>query len=634
MEPARVRFGPFELDRRSGELSKFGRKLRLQDQPFQILVLLLDRPGDVITREELQQKLWPRDTFVDFDHGLNNAIKRLREALSDSAEKPRYVETLPRRGYRFVAALETVASQPGALPIATPAAQVAVVAGRSWRRPLIVGAVVLIAVLGTAAFIVRRRVPAAPVIHSIAVLPLDNLSGDPAQDYFADGITDALTTELAQVGSLRVISRTSAMQYKGVKKPLRQIGQELNVDAVVEGSVRRDKDRVWITAQLIDASRDRHLWAQSYEREVGDLPALQGEIASDLIHRTGSEVTPDEQARLSSRVATNPQAYDLYLRARLHAGLEDLDDNQAAIDLLERAVALDPRFAAAYAALSNAYRIRGSVLGRDQEESEEKASAAVEKALTLDPRLADGYVARGYLLWSLSNHYPHERAAQDYRYALSLNPNLAEAHHQLANVYNHVGMLDQGLKEAQEAVALDPLNTGARFRIGVNLLYQGRYEESLAAIRDSERFFPALWAFQTSFALFQLGKREEAAALLDEFQKKYPKDPGGILTSMQGLLAAAAGDPARAEERIRRAIKIGQGYQHFHHTAYVIASAYAVMNKPDQALKFLRIAADDGFPCYPLFEKDPDLDHLRKDPRFIRFMAELHAQWEHYKTAM
>jgi len=632
VEPARVRFGPFELDRNSGELSKFGHKLRLQDQPFQILCLLLERPGEVVTREELQQKLWPSDTFVDFDHGLNNAIKRLREVLHDSAEKPRYIETLPRRGYRFIAVLEPARQESEVVATVPPIKSGSWGTSRWWL--VCAAALLLLIGVGTALFLSRRRKPEAPTIRSVAVLPLENVSGDPAQDYFADGITDALTTELAQVSSLRVISRTSAMQYKNPKKALKQIAQELNVDAVVEGSVRRDGDRVWLAAQLIDAAADRHLWAKSYERGLPELTNLQTELARDVIHEVGSGVTSAEETRLSRRIEVNPQAYDLYLRARRFSGLENAEDNQAAIDLLEQSVALDPNSAPTHAALASAYRIKSTILSRNEKQWEEKALASVDRALTLDPNLADAYVARGNLLWTLSNHYPTEKAVQDYRTALRLNPNLSEAHQYLGNVYNHIGLLDRGLAEAQKAAALDPLNTGARFRIGVSLTYQSRYQEALTAFHDSQRFFPALWTFQTSFALFQLGRRDEAAARVNAYVAQSPKDPGGLLTSMQALLAAASGNQVRAEERIRKAIEIGEGYQHFHHTAYLISSSYALMNKPDQSLRYLRMAAEDGFPCYPLFEKDPNLNNLRHDPRFAQFMNDLRIQWEHYKATM
>ncbi len=269
-----------------------------------------------------------------------------------------------------------------------------------------------------------------------------------------------------------------------------------------------------------------------------------------------------------------------------------------------------------------------------EREWEEKAFTATERALKLDPDLAEAHVARGLLLWTHSNHFPHALAVQEFRRALDLNPNLDEAHHQLASVYNHIGLLDKAEEEIQKAVAINPGNTGARFRVGVNLLYQGKDEQALAAFRDSEKFNPGVWAYQTACALFHLGRREEAAARVAEALKNNPQDEGGALTSIQALLAASAGDDAAAEAKIKRAAELGKDFGHFHHTAYTIACAYALMNKPEPAVKWLQMAADDGFPCYPLFEHDPNLDHLRQDPRFIAFMAKLKEQWEHYKATL
>ncbi len=261
----------------------------------------------------------------------------------------------------------------------------------------------------------------------------------------------------------------------------------------------------------------------------------------------------------------------------------------------------------------------------------EKANAAVGRALVLDPNLAEGYVSRGYLLWSRANGWSHERAVADYRHALDLNPNLAEAHHQLANVYNHVGLLDKGGEEIKRAVALDPLNTGIRYRVGVNLLYQGKYEESIVELRDSKRFLPPFWAFQTSFALQHLGRRREAQEAVETFLRANPLDPGGSLTAIQALLAADAGDATLTERKIQEAIAKGRGYQHFHHIAYAVASAFALLDRHDQALHYLRLATDDGFPCYPLFEHDSNLDHLRNDPGFLSFLAEQRKQWEYFR---
>src|SRR6266571_5070832 len=295
-----VRFGIFELDANAGELRREGVKVRLQDQPLQILQILLQRPGEVVTREELQQKIWPSDTFVDFDHGINNAIKRLREALGDTAETPCYVETLPRRGYRFIGKIEYE----------------------------------------------------TPKFRSLAVLPLENLSHDPEQEYFAEGLTEALITTLAKIGELRVVSRTSAMLYKNVYKPLREIARELEVDAIVEGTVLRAGDRVRITAQLIDAAKETHLWAESYERDLRDVLALQAEVAQAIAREIRVKLTPVDQARFAEVRAVDPDAYEAYLRGRYHWNRRPSEFAKA-IQCFQEAIAKDSTYVAAYAGLAD-----------------------------------------------------------------------------------------------------------------------------------------------------------------------------------------------------------------------------------------------------------------------------------------
>ena len=649
----KARFGLYELDFRAGELLKNGRKIRLQDQPFQILVMLLEEPGGVVTREELRKRLWPTDTFVDFDHGLNNAINKLRDALNDSADAPRFIETLPRRGYRFIAeANGHVSTESRATGIAdsikageaasgvgleatvtakpSPAPSLHRV-GKFWIATASMG-VAAAAILGL--YLGRARLfgaNAAMKIQSVAVLPLENLSGDPSQEYFADGMTDALTTYLAQMRGIRVISRTSAMHYKGTKKALPEIAKELGVDAVVEGSASRSSGIIHVNAQLIYVPGDSHIWAHSYEGAISGLAAMESEIANEIARKIGTTTSLESGNRPSRAVSVNPEGYDLYLRSEPYYGLQSREDNDQAIRLLEKSVEIDPQFASALAALATAYRTRAFSVDINDPRWIEKANATVGRALVLDPNLAEGYVSRGYLLWSRANGWSVERAVSDYRHALELNPNLAEAHHQLANVYNHVGLLEKADEEIKRAIASDPLNTGIRFRVGINLLYQGKYDESLVELRDSERFLPPFWAFQTSFALQHLGRRQEAQKTVEKFLMTNPLDPGGSLTAMQAVLAANAGDAPLAEHKIQEAIAKGKGYQHFHHIAYAVASAYALLERHEQALHYLRLSADDGFPCYPLFAHDSNLNHLRTDPGFLSFLAEQKKQWEYFR---
>jgi len=628
-----ARFGVFEADLRSGELRKNGVRIRLQDQPFQVLAMLLERPGEVVSRDDLRQKLWPADTFVDFDDGLNTAIKKLRDALGDSAESPRFIETLPKRGYRFIAPVNgTHASEAAALPAVPAGASRA----KRWIQVSLLVAVVLVGV-GIGLNSMPKPAAAASAllpIRSIAVLPLENLSGDPSQEYLADGLTDALTTDLAEAGSLRVISRTSAMTYKGKRKPVQEIARELNVDAVVEGSVVRSGERVRVTAQLIHAATDQHLWAQSYERDVADLVALQDEIAQSVTREIQVQLSPQQRQRMARLRSLNPKAYDHYLLGKFYSNSQNPPEFEISIRELEQAVALDPAFAPAWSELSRAYNHKAFMYKARQKEWTQKADLAVEKALTLDPELAEAHLALAAVLWTPAHGWPHERAIAAEKRALALNPNLDEAHHLLGMKYLHLGLHDKAASELETALALNPANLGVRFRIAVNQLYQGKYQQAAAGLVGTRGYTPSLWTYLMATAQFHLGKKNEAAALLEDYLKGNPADEGGVANAVLALIAADAGQSARAQSYIQTAIEKGKDFGHFHHTAFSIGAAYARMNRPAEAVKWLKFAAQDGFPCYPLFDTDPNLASLRQDPQFIAFMAQLRKQWEGYRARL
>ena len=498
------------------------------------------------------------------------------------------------------------------------------------------GGVLIIAGLAYARFFRQGSIPAPQSeIKSLAVLPMSNLSGDSSQDYFADGMTDTLIAGLARVGALRVISRTSVMQYKGSQKPLGEIARDLNVDAIVKGTVQRFGERVEVSLQLIPATSDQQLWSHTYQRDLRDILTLQNEVARHVSQAIQIKPTPQEQMRLEQARPINPEAYDYFLRGRFYLNRQTKADNETAIEMFDRAVTKDPDFEAAHAELAQACVWRFFLFTPDEKQWEEKAFIAVEKALSLDPNSAVAHLARGRLLWTPSNHFPHDKVIQEYRRALSLNPSLDEARNQLALVYGHVGLLDEALQELEMAVATNPSNNLARFRVGEILLFQGKYEQALNALRNVPREVnPALVGHQIVWALFTLGRKEEASATLEQFLRDYPEDNRGLYTSLEAIFSASAGQERMAEEKIKSAIERGKGFGHFHHTAYHIACAYAHMNKPAEAMKWLEVAAGDGFPCYPLFEKDPNLNNVRQDARFVALMAKLKQQWEHYKTIL
>jgi len=400
------------------------------------------------------------------------------------------------------------------------------------------------------------------------------------------------------------------------------------------GSVVRSGEHVRIAVQLINAATEQNLWSESYERDLRDVLALQKEVARDIVGEIRIKLTPQEQGQFGGVRPINPEAYDHYLRGRFYLNRQNKADNEAAITALEHAVATDPTFAAAYAELAQAYVWKLFLFAPGDRQWEEKAFVATEKAIALDPNSAVAHLARGRLLWTPANHFPHEKAIREYRHALTLNPSLDEARNQLALVYCHIGAFDEALQESQKAINTNPNNNLAQLRIGQTLNFQGKYEQALSVLRAvPQDANPALVGYQIAWALFNLGRKEEASATLEQLLRDYPEDSGGLFTSLQAVLAVSAGQERTAEDKIKSAIERGKGFGHFHHTAYHIACAYALMNKREQAIKWLQAAAEDGFPCYPLFEKDSNLDNLRQDARFVAFMAKLREQWDHYRDS-
>ena len=385
------------------------------------------------------------------------------------------------------------------------------------------------------------------------------------------------------------------------------------------------------------ASKRRRDWRRVVKSRVAPAFIVLAMLALMLVGYMRFIRGPTTSNKSIVKYESSP-AYDAYLRARVNIKGENREDIENAIALLKQAVAVDPKFAPGWAELARAYNIKSFYFSAPETEKKllnEDAAVAVEKALSLDPNLAEGHFARGVILWTHNNRFPHEAAIQSYQRALELDPNLDEAHHQLGVVYFHIGLLDKGWAELEKAVNINASNTLARFRFGVINLYRGKYEDAYTVFKGTPlKTNPSLWAFQYATALFRLGRTEEATQLLDDYLKKYPQDEGGVGTSVKAMMLAKAGKSREAEAAIQRSIEIGSGFGHFHHTAYNIASAYALMNQTELAVNWLQNAEDDGFPCYPLFANDNNLDSLRKDERFIGFMAKLKQQWEHYQATL
>ncbi|HEX7294688.1 MAG TPA: protein kinase, partial [Pyrinomonadaceae bacterium] len=488
------------------------------------------------------------------------------------------------------------------------------------RKRLVISLAVLLALVMVAAFVYSRfssQPASGPEFKSLAVLPLDNLSGDASQEYFADGMTDALITDFAKIGALRVISRPSVMQYKGAKKPVQEISRELNVDALLTGSVIRAGDKVRITVQLFSASGE-NLWADSYERDLRDTLALQRDVTQDIVGQIRIKLTPQEQGQFGKVGPVDPDAYDSYLKGKFYLNVQDRESNDAAITWLEKAVEKDPNFATAHAELAQAYVWKLFLFEPNNLELARNAYSETEKALNIDADSAVAHLSRGRLLWTPANHFPHADAIQEYKLALALNPNLDEARNQLALVYSHIGALDESLEQSRRAISTNPGNSLAKFRIGETLSFEGKYDDALQVLRSvPSGTNPELVGHQVVWTLFNLGRKDEAAATLEQLLKDYPEGNRGLLTGLQAILAASAGQRQVAEDKIQLAISRGKGFGHFHHTAYYIACAYALMNKTDKAMQWLEATANDGFPCYPMFERDANLNNLRGDQRFV-----------------
>ncbi len=634
-------FGRFRLNTSEKQLLGDGTPVPLTPKAFDLLVVLVENSGRLLEKSRLLDLVWP-DSFVE-EANLSVKMSELRRALGEGPTDHHYIETVPRRGYRFVANVTEVGqNQPaeGAAAVDLPAAESP---SRSIfsRWPVFLAALVVLfgLLLGWNAGGLRERIfgraDDSLQISSLAVLPLKDLSGGEAHEYFSDGMTDALITDLSRIGALRVISHQSVMQYKDTRRAVPEISRELKVDAVLTGSVVRSGERIRIAVQLIHAATDRNLWTHSYERDMSDVLTLQREVARDVASEIRIKLTPQEQLQFGTAAPVSPEAYDHYLRGKFYLHRQKREDNAAAITALERSVAADPAFAAAHAELAQAYVWKLFLFEPNDRGLAEKAYVAAEKALTLDPNLAVAYLARGRLLWTPANHFPHEKAIREYRRALELNGNLDEARNQLALVYNHIGAFDEALRELELALAINPNNSLAQFRVGETLLFQGKYEQALSDLRQVPNDTnPALVGHQIAWALFNLGRKEEASATIEDYLRDHPEDNRGLFTSVQAVIAASAGQERLAEEKIRLAVERGKGFGHFHHTAYYVATAYALMKKPNEAVKFLEDAAEAGFPCYPLLESDPNLNSLRQHPRFIALMEKLKPQWDHYKTIL
>jgi TolB-like protein/DNA-binding winged helix-turn-helix (wHTH) protein/Tfp pilus assembly protein PilF len=640
-----VRFGAFELDLRAAELRKSGLKLRLQEQPFLILQALLENPGQVVTSEELQKKIWPADTFVDFDHGLHAAVRRLRDALSDSADNPRYIETVARRGYRFIGQIQGPADEPSPLlpiiPIPAPSSGRKPFVRISWTGML--GGFLLVLVIGIALFgfnlkAIRNRFSSAAnsprSFRSLAVLPLENLSQDPTQQPWADEMTEELITEFSKLPKLRVISRTSVMQYKGTRKPLPQIARELNVDAVVEGAVQLAGDRVRITAQLVDGATDEHIWAQSYDRELSDVLLLQSDVAHDIAQQIALELTPQDQQRLAKDAhPVVPEAYQAYLLGRYYWNKRTADGLAKAGQYFQQAIQKDPNYALAYSGLSDYFAFLTLIGGPEilpPRDAMTKAKAAALKALELDDSSAEAHASMGHVLHNYD--WDWSGAQREFRRAIELNPNYALAHHWYAHYLMQLGRTDESLAEARRAQELDPYSPFINNGLARQYYLARQYDKAIIQCQVSLGIDPAYLParLQLGLAYEQKGMLTEAVSefeLARKFAAGYAKtgnpdsapataDPKTDLPVVHAMLAQAyakAGRIADAQKESLVLTAIGR-------SRYVPPSYFAIvtaaLGNKNQAFAYLEKSYDDRSEQILYMGVEPLVDPLRSDPRF------------------
>ena len=628
------RFGAFEFEPHAGELRKRGIRIRLEGQPLAILRMLLERPGDLVTREELQKELWPADTFVDFDHSLNAAIKRLRAALNDSANAPRYVETLARRGYRFMgaldgasAALDMTAGERTQVESSTKTRSrlrrwwllstvagtltVSIVATWAWRSPII-------SILGSRP---------SPVIRSLAVLPLENLTGDASQEYFADGMTDALITDLAQIGTLRVISRTSIQRYKGIRRPLPEIARELGVDGIVEGTVVRSGSRIRVTSQLIYAPSDQHLWAHSYERDLRDIVTLQADIAQAIAGEVRVVLTTEQRGRLASRGTTNLSAYEDYLKGRSYWNQRTPIGVEKSIEFFQQAVEKDPNFALAYAGLADAYNFSNVLGGVAPKESSPEAKAAATKALILDPNLAEAHAALGLV----KSHYDFDfpGAQREFLKAIELNPNYSNAHLFYAGAYlTPMGQHGEAIAEMKKTLELDPLSLPLNNMMGSTYLWAGDFEKSLQQFHhtvDLDPTFPLVHFFLAGL-LAELGKYEEAIRENERGELLLgvnPEEAAAEATEFRKALRAR-GPRGYWQKNLDVTLKARKRAGTRYFEAVAIAGAYARAGDKENALKWLEKSYEDREGQHiTLVRWLPEFKSLRADPRFADLLRRM-----------
>jgi TolB-like protein/DNA-binding winged helix-turn-helix (wHTH) protein/Tfp pilus assembly protein PilF len=610
-----VHFGVFQLDLKARELHKAGVKVKLQDQPFRVLALLVTRAGEVVSREELQQKVWPTDVYVGFDQGLNNAIKKVRDALGDSADSPRFIETVDRHGYRFVAPVSAAPGRPS-----EPRFHFGL---RTLRNTALIG-------LATASLIASfaywawhgsampDRTSSEKVI--LAVLPFDNLSRDPDQEFFSDGLTEEMIAQLGKLNPerLTVIARGSVAKYKGSSLAVNQIGRELHADYLVQGSVRRASDRVRITVQLIQVRDQTDLWAESYDRELKDMLTLQDSVSRTIANQIHIALTPGRQTRLPSRANLDPEAYEAYLKGRYYWNKRTADGLQKALIYFQQAIDKDPTYGAAYSGVADCNSGLAWHGFKSPAEALPRANAAALKAIEIDPQSAEAHASLGLVL----NHsWDWAGAGAEFKRALQLDPRYANAHHWYGDNLSILGRHDQALLEAKQALELDPLNFMIGTWVGLRYYLARKYDLAIEQGRSTVELDPNFAAAHLVLgeSYIQMGQYEQGLAELQTAAGLSGNSP--LYLAQVGVAHASAGRKTEALRIVTQLQTIsGERYV----SPYGLAQIYAALNDKEQTFKWLQIAYDDRAVWMSYLAVDPVFDSFRPDQRFQYFLRRIH----------
>jgi TolB-like protein/DNA-binding winged helix-turn-helix (wHTH) protein len=590
-------------------LERGGRSLRLQPKVMQVLLVLADSAGEVITKESILNRVWP-GTFVS-DEVLTHSISELRKIFQDNPRESGYIQTISKAGYRLVAPVtQLVAEQNETMEPRRPFRAV-------W---LFASAALAIAALVTAFLLMRRgpHVSPEPAIHSLAILPLANLSGDAEQEYFADGMTDELTTRLSQIGALRVISRTSMMRYKGTKKSIPEIAHELNVDAVLEGSVLRSGNRVRISAELIQGSNDKHVWAESYERDIGEVLALQANVASVVADAISIQITSQQRDRFANARRVNPQALDLVLKGRYHWSKFSDSELRKAISYFQQAIDIDPTYAVAYAGLADCYHELGDA---PPKEIFPKARAAAQRALQLDPGLADAYSALGWVEWTYD--WQWSSAERDFLHSIELNPNYSNAHGMYAEYLDSMGRFAEAEKERTISMQLSPLEPIIYANAAEHLTYMRDYDRAIENCNEALNLDPTFVIAQGRLSQIYWIKSMQAESLAHLIETTSLKGDHKLAEQMK---AAQLGGGYKSAIRVRLdanrfARERGQWVSLTDDAWYLLS-----LGDKDRALAALEKSIADRDPLLTSLAVDPLFDSVRSDPRFSTILARIGLQ--------